>query len=437
MKSGGSDLTNRLDTAAGYVSFQATLERPALRCRHCGEDANLTVADLGMQPIANDMRQAAELDRMEPTFPLRAVLCPNCLLVQAQEVQSARQLFNSHYTYFSSYAESMLQQAKKYAHECIDRFGLDRSSRVVEIACNDGYLLRWFKEADIPVAGVEPTANTAAAARALGIPVLMDFFGETMAREMLAQGLSADLMPANNVAAHVPDINDFVGGFTLLLNPTGVATFEFHHILSLLEFHQFDAIYHEHFYYHSLRTFQRILAAKGLQVFDVQKLPAHGGSLRVFAQRMDTKHHPVEDAVNEILAEEERAGLNSPERYLKLEADIRETKRHFLSALIKIKAEGKSIVAYGAPAKGNTLLNYAGVRGDFIDYAVDRSPHKQFHYLPGSQIPVYPPDRVSDTKPDYLLILAWNLVEEIEQQMSFIREWGGQFMILIPTVRVW
>ncbi|MEZ5738648.1 MAG: class I SAM-dependent methyltransferase [Burkholderiaceae bacterium] len=272
-----------------------------IRCRHCGTRTSDVVADLGMQPIANAMREQSELSRMEPTFPLRALICPNCLLVQIEEVQSAQELFSADYTYFSSYADALVEQARMYALRSIERFRLGSGSRVVEIACNDGYLLRWFKEAGVPVAGVEPTANTAAVTRAMGIPVDTRFFGEQTARDLLAQGLSADLMPANNVVAHVPDINDFLKGFTVLLKPEGVASFEFHHVLNLLQKNQFDAIYHEHYYYHSLRTLQRILASQGLRVFDVEKIPSHGGSLRVYAQRADTGTRPATPRVESVL----------------------------------------------------------------------------------------------------------------------------------------
>ena len=406
-------------------------------CKFCATPLRHVMADLGASPIANAYRKADELNRMEPFYPLRALVCDQCLLVQAQDFESAEHLFAPDYAYFSSFSDSWLAHARTYVERMTERFGLDSSSQVVEIACNDGYLLRWFLEKNVKVLGIEPTANTAEAARNLGIPVEVRFFGRETAKDLRSKGFAADLMPANNVVAHVPDINDFVAGFKILLKPKGVATFEFHHVMNLIEHKQFDTIYHEHYYYHSLATFSKILAHHGLQVFDVEELKSHGGSLRVFAQHADAAPHSVDARVGELLARESAFGLDSLERYLSFNESVKQMKRQFLAFLIDAKNQGKSIAAYGAPAKGNTLLNYAGVRTDFIDFTVDRNPHKQGTYLPGTQIPIVSPDQIFESKPDYLLILPWNLREEIIEQMSGIRKWGGQFLVLIPEVKVY
>lgn len=403
-------------------------------CKFCGSPLRHVMADLGMQPVANAYRKKADLNRMEPFFPLRALVCEKCLLVQAQEFESAEALFSPDYAYFASFSDSWLAHAKKYVEDMTARFGLGKQSKVVEIAANDGYLLRWFKDLGVPVLGVEPTASTAKAAEKLGIPVEVVFFGRETAKALKAAGHSADLMPANNVVAHVPDINDFVGGFKILLKPQGVATFEFHHVMNLINLRQFDTIYHEHFYYHSLSTFKAILAHHGLQVFDVEELKTHGGSLRVYAQHADTGRQPVAERVGALLERERKFGLTDLDVYLRFGERVRQMKRRFLSFLIAAKESGKTIAGYGAPAKGNTLLNYAGVRTDFVDYTVDRSPHKQDTYLPGTQIPVLAPEVIFETRPDYVLILPWNLRDEVARQMAGIREWGGKFLVLIPEV---
>lgn len=406
------------------------------RCRFCNHEIRHVMADLGMQPVANAYRAFHEANRMEPFFPLRALVCSNCMLVQAQEFETAENMFTADYAYFSSFSDSFLRHARNYAHAAIRRFDLDRHSRVVEIACNDGYLLRWFHEQGIPVLGVEPTASTARAAAALGIPVHSGFFSAETAYELRAAGVAADLMPANNVVAHVPDINDFIEGFRILLKPAGVATFEFHHVLNLLRLNQFDTIYHEHYYYHSLSTFKRILEAHQLRVFDVEKLVTHGGSLRVYVQHAETGIHAVSERVQALLDEETAFGLHSVDTYLGLNERIRDMKNNLLSVLIAAKRQGKRIAAYGAPAKGNTLLNFAGVRDDFIDYTVDRNPAKQQHTLPGTGIPILGPGVVFETRPDLLLVLVWNILDEVMEQMSGIRDWGGQFMVAMPEVLV-
>ena len=404
-------------------------------CRFCSTPLRHVVADLGMSPMANAYRRPEEMSRMERFYPLRAYVCEQCLLVQLEEFESPQEIF-SDYAYFSSYSESWLRHAQRYADDMRARFGLGPDSKVVEIACNDGYLLRWFRDAGVPVLGVEPAANVAESARALGIDVAVRFFGRETARELAAAGHRADLMTANNVVAHVPDLNDFVAGFKILAKPTGVVTFEFHHVLQLLERNQFDTIYHEHFCYHSLTTFRRILAHHGLEVFDVETLSTHGGSLRVFAQHDDTGLRPVSSRVDAMLALEDAHGLTGLDAYVAYDVRAKRMKRRFLRFLIDAKDAGKSIVAYGAPAKGNTLLNYAGVRTDFVDYTVDMNPHKQGRFLPGTGIPIRSPDAIAATRPDYVLILPWNLRDEIVQQMAHIGDWGGKFLVLIPEVEV-
>ncbi len=405
------------------------------RCRFCGTQLQHTVANLGMSPMANAIRKPEDLNRMEPFFPLHAYVCGNCFLVQLEEFQSGEAIF-SEYSYFSSYVQAMLDHGRKYADDMTARFGLGAHSKVVEIAANDGYLLRWFLPKGVPVLGVEPAANVAEAARELGIPMEVLFFGRKTARELKAKGHAADLMAANNVVAHVPDLNDFVAGFAELLKPTGVATFEFHHVLNLLTLNQFDNIYHEHFCYHSLMTFSRILAHHGLKVFDVEEIPNHGGSLRVYCQPQASGTQPVSGRVGAMLDRERAAGLDTLAPYLAMEDRIRATKRSLWRFVLQAAEEGKSIAAYGAPAKAATLLNYAGVRADYIQYTVDRNPHKQNHFLPGTQIPIYGPERIAQTRPDYLVILAWNLKDEVMRQMAHIREWGGKFVVLIPEVKI-
>lgn len=405
-------------------------------CRFCGGTIQTVMADLGMQPLSNALRLPAELLSVERFYPLKAIVCEFCFLVQAPNYESAEEIFSATYPYFSSTSDTWLAHSKLYAEEMIARFKLNASSRVVEIASNDGYLLRWFLAKGVPVLGIEPTDSTAAAAEALGIPVQRKFFGRECAIELREQGFAADLMPANNVAAHVPDINDFVGGFVELLTSSGVATFEFHHLLNLVQLYQFDTIYHEHFYYHSLTTFKKILEHNGLSVFDVEELATHGGSLRVFAQRTDTGVHAVSDRVQELLARENAAGLSDIATYLQFNEQIRTMKRRILSFLIEAKDQGKTICAAGAPAKGNTLLNYLGTRVDFFEYTVDHTLAKQGLYLPGTTIPVRSPEQIFVDKPDYVVILPWNWANEFKSKLAGIEAWGGKFVTLIPTIAV-
>ena len=406
------------------------------QCRFCGTPLEHTFADLGMSPVSNAFLKREQLNLKESFYPLHAYVCSGCLLVQLEQFESPEAIFNDEYAYFSSFSDSWLKHAKEYADEMVRRFGFDQSSFVVEIASNDGYLLQYFVGKQIPVLGVEPSANVAEAARKKGVDTLVKFFGVKTAKQLVAKGRKADLLLGNNVLAHVPDLNDFVAGMKILLKPDGVITMEFPHLLRLMRENQFDTIYHEHFSYFSFLSVEKVFARHGLTLFDVQHLPTHGGSLRIYAKHAEDRSKEVASAVVTLLAEERTANLDKLATYGEFAEKVRVTKRKLLQFLVNAKENGKSIAAYGAPAKGNTLLNYCGVRTDFIDYAVDRNPHKQGMYLPGTHIPIYEPDHIFKTKPDYLLILPWNLRDEIVQQMSGIRQWGGQFVVPIPEVTV-
>lgn len=407
-------------------------------CRFCRKPLQHTFVDLGGSPIANDYLTPAQIHQAEPYYPLHAYVCEHCFLVQLEEFASPDHIFgDGDYAYFSSYSESWLQHAKAYTDLMVERFGFDHGSRVIEIASNDGYLLHYFNQKGIPVLGVEPAANCAKVAAAKGIPSIVQFFGLQTAREMVANGQSADLLLGNNVLAHVPDLNDFVGGMKLVLKPNGILTMEFPHLLQLIQQNQFDTIYHEHFSYFSFLTVEQVFAAHGLTLFDVEELPTHGGSLRIYSRHTAATAPPISDRVQHLKAKEIAAGLNQISTYLAFAENVKATKRKLLTFLIAAKAAGKTIAGYGAPAKGNTLLNYCGIRTDFVDYTVDRSPHKQGRFLPGTHIPIYPPDTIRETQPDYVLILPWNLKDEIMQQLSYIREWGGQFVVPIPEVQVY
>jgi 2-polyprenyl-3-methyl-5-hydroxy-6-metoxy-1,4-benzoquinol methylase len=408
---------------------------PKAVCRFCEATLTRSFVDLGMSPLSNAYLTGDQLSCMEPFYPLRAFVCDSCFLVQLEQYETPAHLFGD-YAYFSSYAESWLAHARMYVDSMIGRFGLNSTSQVVEIASNDGYLLQYFQQKDVPVLGVEPAANVAAVARATGIPTIVKFFGVETARELASEGHSADLLIGNNVLAHVPDLNDFVAGFRKLLKVDGIVTLEFPHLLELVLRNEFDTIYHEHFSYFSFLTAESVLAKHGLTVFDVQQLPTHGGSLRLFARNTNDASRPVTPAVARLRELELDAGLRRVETYGRFAEQVKETKRNLLEFLIAAKRAGKSIVGYGAPAKGNTLLNYCGIGNDFLDYTVDRNPRKQGRYLPGSHLPICNPDRVRETRPDYLLILPWNLKDEIMQQMALIREWGGRFVVPIPRVEV-
>lgn len=404
-------------------------------CRFCNHELSHVFVDLGSSPLANSYLKADQLKAMEPFYPLCVYVCSKCFLAQLPEHQSGEAIF-SEYAYFSSFSESWLRHAQAYTRMMIERFKISSEQFVVEIASNDGYLLKNFVEQRIPVLGVEPAKNVAQAANEAGIPTLVKFFGTQTALELAAEGKHADLIVGNNVLAHVPALNDFVEGMKILLKANGVVTMEFPHLMRLIEENQFDTIYHEHFSYFSLTTVEKVFSAHGLTLFDVDELPTHGGSLRIYARHDGDRSKPVSKKIIDLRAREVAAGFRDLKYYLSFAESVKETKREILEFLVKAKQERKTIAAYGAPAKGNTLLNYCGVRTDFIDYTVDRSPHKQDHYLPGTRIPIYHPDKIKETKPNLLLILPWNLKEEIMDQMAHIHDWGGQFIVLIPRPRV-
>jgi 2-polyprenyl-3-methyl-5-hydroxy-6-metoxy-1,4-benzoquinol methylase len=420
-------------TTKGEPSM-AAVER---KCRFCGSSLRVSFADLGMSPVSNDNIKPEQMSSMEPFYPLHAYVCEACWLVQLEQFQAADKIFSDEYAYFSSYSASWLEHARQYAVKVIDRFDLNQDSQVVEIASNDGYLLKNFNEKGIRILGVEPCANVAKAAEEIGIPSLVKFFGVKTAEEMAADGIRADLLVGNNVLAHVPDLNDFVKGMKILLSETGVITMEFPHLGKLMEFNQFDTIYHEHFSYFSLITVEKVFAEFGLVIFDVEEISTHGGSLRIYARHDSDQSKSVSEAVGALRNREDEAGFRDVKIYTGFSEQVKETKRKLLSFLIEAKRSGKTVVGYGAPAKGNTLLNYCGVRNDFVDYTVDLSPYKQGLYLPGTHLPIFSPEKIEETRPDYVLILPWNLKDEIMQQMTHIRDWGGKFVVPIPELRVY
>jgi SAM-dependent methyltransferase len=401
-------------------------------CRFCSAQVDAVFADLGMSPLANSYLPPERANSMEPFFPLRALVCAKCFLVQLEEFETPERIF-SDYAYFSSYSSSWLEHSRRYAEEMIARLALSDASHVVEIASNDGYLLQFFHDRQIPVLGIEPAANVAKVALQKGIPTLVEFFGEDTARS-LAHESAADLLLGNNVLAHVPDVNDFVGGMKILLKQGGVITMEFPHLMRLIEDNQWDTIYHEHFSYFSFLTVSRVFDAHGLRLFDVEELPTHGGSLRIYGCHAEDAEKPERDAARELREREREAGYEQLDTYLGYGRRVEADKRQILSFLIDLKQQGLRVVGYGAPAKGNTLLNYCGVRRDFIDYTCDLNPHKQGHFLPGSHIPIRSPDAIREEKPDVVLILPWNLKDEIVEQLGFIREWGGRFAARTPEL---
>ena len=407
----------------------------ASECQGCGALLTITLVDLGVQPLANSYLTPDQVDSPEPVFPLHARVCEQCLLVQVDRVTPPETIFNETYAYFSSFSDSWLNHCRQYAADMIGRFDLGAESQVVEIASNDGYLLQYFAERGIPVLGIEPAGNVAAAARAKGVPTEVKFFGAETASELARRGLSADLMAAKNVMAHVPDIHDFVGGIPILLKPEGVFTVEFPHLLNLIREVQFDTIYHEHFTYLSLLAVKRIFEQHGLVIFDATEQPTHGGSLRVFACHSGAAH-VLTDNVEHVLQKERDFGLDRVEGYRGFEERVKAVRAGLLPFLDDARADGKSVAAYGAAAKGNTLLNYCGVGTDHIAFAVDRNPAKQGTLLPGSHIPVRAPDALAEFKPDYVLILPWNLRDEIVSQLASVRDWGGRFVTAIPEIRV-
>ncbi len=407
-----------------------------MNCRHCGAELTACFADLGTAPPSNAYLSEGELGRPETWYPLRVFACDRCRLVQTEDYAHRAALFSPDYAYFSSFSTTWLAHAERYVQEMTDRFRLGAESRVVEVASNDGYLLRFVCERGIPCVGIEPTASTAAAARAKGVETIEEFFGTGLADRLAAEGRTADLTVANNVLAHVPDINDFVAGFARLLKPHGVATFEFPHLEQLVAKGQFDTIYHEHFSYLSLITVERICRANGLRVFDVGSLPTHGGSLRVFAQRSDTGAHPVSPSVAALLEHERSMGVDTAAYYAGFQDRVESICDALLAFLLNARAEGRKVVGYGAAAKGNTLFNHAGVRRSLVQWVVDRNPAKQGKYLPGSRIPVVGEERLRDEQPDFVLILPWNLKAEVVSQLAYIRDWGGRFVTAVPSLAI-
>ncbi len=407
-----------------------------MKCRHCASELNLSLVDLASAPPSNSYLTERTLHAPEKWFPLRVLVCEQCWLVQTEDFAQADKLFDADYAYFSGFSTSWLAHSERYVESMVARFDLSARSHVVEVAANDGYLLQYVKARGIPCTGVEPTASTAAAARAKDLDIVEAFFGKRLAKALVADGKQANLTIANNVLAHVPDINDFVSGFTLLLKEQGVATFEFPHLLKLLAETQFDTIYHEHFSYLSLTAVERIFAANGLKVFDVEELPTHGGSLRVFAQRSDTGVHSVGANVATVLAEEKASGMLNAACYRNFQDRINHIKHQLTRFLLDAKRDGKRVVAYGAAAKGNTLLNYSGIRADLIDFVVDRNPAKQGKYMPGSRIPILSEERLQPVRPDYVLILPWNLKKELEVQLAYVKDWGGKLVTAIPRLEI-
>lgn len=406
-----------------------------MKCRHCENKLNHVFCDLQTCPPSNAMVKENMINYPETYFPLKVFVCDSCWLVQVDEIEKAENIFNEEYTYFSSFSKSWLAHAKEYVDYMVTRFKFNQESLIVEIASNDGYLLQYFNEKNIPVLGIEPTANTAKVAMEKGINSIIDFFGARLAKKSL-EG-KADLILGNNVLAHVPDINDFVKGVKISLKPDGVNTFEFPHICKLVEFNQFDTIYHEHFSYLSLTALKSIFEKQGLEFFDVQEIPTHGGSLRVFSKHIEDKSKQINTSVELLLNKEKSLGVDTLAYYQGFQQKTEKIKDDLISFLIRAKKEKKVVVAYGAAAKGNTLLNFCGIKGrDLISYAMDASPYKQNKFLPGSRIPVFNPEKILETKPNYVIILPWNLTEEISEQLSFIKSWGGEFVVAIPELKI-
>jgi len=404
-------------------------------CLFCAEPLRRTVVDLGMSPLCESFLTTEQLNQMEPFYPLHVWVCERCFLVQVEEYVRPEGIFTE-YAYFSSYSDSWLAHMRSYADMIAARQGLGPHSKIVELGSNDGYLLQYFVAKGIPVLGVEPARNVAQTAIARGVPTVTKLFGRQTARELVSESGQADLVCGANVLAQVPDVNDFVGGIKLLLKPDGIVTVEFPHLMRLMAENQFDTIYHEHFSYFSFLTAERIFAAHGLTLFDVEELPTHGGSLRIYARHAQDTSKPVGERAIKLRAREVSAGLDRLETYDSFTEQVHETKRRLLEFLIGARRQGKRIAGYGAPGKGNTLLNYCGIRTDFLDYTVDRNPYKHGRFLPGTHIPIHPPEKIKETQPDYVLILPWNLKDEIMEQLAYIRGWGGQFVVPIPDVKI-
>jgi C-methyltransferase-like protein/putative zinc binding protein/methyltransferase family protein len=406
----------------------------APRCRFCDAPLSLTLIDLGMSPLCESFLRADQIRQMEPFYPLHVFVCERCFLVQLEAFVPPEDIFTE-YAYFSAFSDAWVEHARRYVESISERLGLGEGDLVVELASNDGYLLQHFAGTGISILGIEPAANVARAAEERGVPTLVEFFGVELAERLAAAGKRARLVLGNNVLAQVPDLNDFVGGVAVLLAPDGTATFEFPHLLRLIEGLQYDTIYHEHFSYFSFATIVEILRAHGLETYDVEELWTHGGSLRVYARHSSAGGERTA-AVEALLAREGAAGLRSREVYERFAEDVKESKRALLDLLIRLRREGRQVVGYGAPGKGNTLLNYCGIRTDLLDYTVDRNPYKHGLYTPGTHIPIHPPERIAETKPDHVLILPWNLEREIAAQLAYTAEWGAKLIVPIPTATV-
>ncbi len=407
-----------------------------MNCRHCNDEVTVSFVDLATAPPSNAYLSNVELKRAEKYFPLRILVCTNCWLVQTEDYADATDLFSSDYAYFSSFSTSWLEHSKRYASDMTERLGLDQNSRVAEIAANDGYLLQYFHNAGIPCYGVEPTRSTAEAARKRGLEIVESFFGVELAVELASQNRLVDLLVANNVLAHVPDINDFVSGFRILLKPGGVATFEFPHLMRLVDEKQFDTIYHEHYSYLSLTALLSVFKQCDMEIFDVEELSTHGGSLRLYCQSNDTGIHPISESVGALASKEKQAGLTSEAYYSGFQGRAEKVKNEFLEFLLDAKKRGKKVIGYGAAAKGNTLLNFAGVKPDLIPFVVDQNPAKQGKFLPGSRIPILDETWIEKEKPDYIVIFPWNLSNELKEQLKYVRAWDGQFVTAVPEMRI-
>lgn len=407
-----------------------------MNCRFCHTELKDVFVDLGHAPFSNAFLKKEELHKPEKYYPLKVFVCRNCYLVQTGEEINSEEIFNEEYIYYSSFSKSWLKHSEEYVEKIMERYSFDSSSLVIEIASNDGYLLQYFKEKNIPVLGIEPSKGTADVAIQKGIETRIEYFGKETAENLAEQHLKADLLIGNNVLAHVPDINDFVSGLKTVLKEGGIITMEFPHLLQLVQKKQFDTIYHEHFFYYSLSTVNRVFNAHELEVFDVEELSTHGGSLRIYAKHAGNQKHKITDNVSRVIGIESSFKMNSPEFYHAFQNDVNEIKINFLEFLITQKKLNKKVIGYGAAAKGNTLLNYCGIKNDFIHYLVDASSYKQGKYLPGSNIPVVNEDKIKEDKPDYVVIFPWNIKEEIMDQLSYIRSWGGKFVIVIPVLEV-
>jgi hypothetical protein len=428
-------MTSPFDAMLTGTAVQRTSPHTDAACRFCGYELHHTFVDLGMSPLCENYLRPEQIDQMEVFYPLHVYVCERCFLVQLQQYVRAAEIFDE-YPYFSSYSDSWLAHAKRYSEAMITRFGLNQHSFVVELASNDGYLLRNFVARGIPVLGIDPAANVADVAVRQGVKTRVAYFGRALAEQVSSEGPRADLLLGNNVLAQVPDINDFVGGMKVLLGERGVITMEFPHLLRLIDENQFDTIYHEHFSYFSFLTAEAIFAAHGIVLFDVEELPTHGGSLRIYGRHQDDETKPVSESVHAMRALERGRGTTRVDLYDEFAQKVKMTKWKLLELLLAAKRDHKSIVGYGAPGKGNTLLNYCGIRSDFLDYTVDRNPYKQGRFTPGTHIPIYSPEKVFETKPDYLFILPWNVKDEIISQMAAIRSWGGKFIVPIPEARI-